>query len=286
MLHVEPSADATLGAKLSGLDLRKLDEATFAEIEAAWHRHAVLVFEAQFLSDAEQIAFSRRFGVLERLITGKAPNPEIGYLSNVRKNGELLEPEGSYALFLRGNTFWHTDSSYKRVPSKASILSARVVPKDGGETEWADMRAAYDALEPELRERVGSLRAVHSYHYSQGLIGGVDVLSEEEWAALPPVEQPVVRVPPATGRRNLYVGRHASHVVGMDEGEDRALLERLTAEGARPPRVFRHRWSEGDVAIWDNRCVLHRGRTWPADQARVMARTTVAGGHAGNEWSL
>ncbi len=286
MIEVQPIAGATLGANVSGVDLRKLDDATFAEIEAAWHAHAVLIFEGQFLSDDEQIAFSRRFGSLERLITDKAPNPEIGYLSNVRPGGELIRPEGSYALFLLGNTFWHTDSSFKRVPAKASILSARAVSRDGGETEWADMRAAYDALDADMRTRIQDAVAVHSYRYSQGLIGGIDVLSDEEWEALPPVEHPLVRVHPTTGRPSIYAGRHASHIVGMDEQEGRARLEGLTRDAAQAPRVFRHRWSKGDLVIWDNRCVLHRGRTWPADQARVMARTTIAGDAPRNEWNL
>ncbi|MBW2282282.1 MAG: TauD/TfdA family dioxygenase [Deltaproteobacteria bacterium] len=286
MIEVRPIADATLGARVSGVDLRKLDDATFGEIEAAWHEHGVLVFEGQFLSDEEQIAFSRRFGSLERLIVGGAPDPEIAYLSNVRPDGRLIAPEGSYALFLLGNTFWHTDSSFKRVPAKASILSARRVPQDGGETEWADMRAAYDALDAETRARADGAVAVHSYRYSQGRIGGVDVLSDAEWDALPPVEHALVRVHPATGRPNLYAGRHASHIVGMDEEQGRALLEKLTADAVQAPRVFAHHWSEGDLVIWDNRCVLHRGRTWPGDQARVMSRTTIAGDDAGNEWSL
>lgn len=285
-LSIEPVAGATLGARVRGVDLRHADDASFDAIEAAWHEHAVLVFPEQHLDDAAQIAFSRRFGALERLIVKDVPNPEIGMLSNLRPDGALIEPGGSYALFLLGNTFWHTDSSFKRVPAKASLLSARRVPREGGETEFADMRAAWAALDPVLADWLAERRAVHSYRYSQGLIGGVDVLSEEEWQALPPVEHPVKRVHPATGRPALYVGRHASHLVGEDEAESRALLEKLTYEAAQPPRVFAHRWSEGDLVIWDNRCVLHRGRTWPADQARVMARTTIAGDEADNEWSL
>lgn len=285
-IEVRASPDTTLGASVSGVDLRTLDDATFEQIEAAWHEHGVLVFAGQFLSDEEQIAFSRRFGALERLISGKALNPEIGMLSNVRPDGSLIEPEGSYALFLLGNTFWHTDSSFKRVPAKASLLSARKVPRQGGETEWADMRAAYDALDDTARARIDAATAVHSYRYSQGLIGGTDVLSEAEWAALPPVEHPVVRVHPATGRRSIYAGRHASHIEGENVEEGRALLDRLTAEAAQPPRVFRHKWTEGDLAIWDNRCMLHRGHTWPSDEPRVMARTTIAGESAENEWAL
>lgn len=283
---IEPIQGATLGATVTGIELAKIDDATFGSIEEAWHTHGVLIFPGQSLSDEEQIAFSRRFGALEKLITEKAQNPDIGMLSNVRPNGELLEPEGSYALFLYGNTFWHTDSSFKRVPSKASLLSARRVPSTGGETEWADMRAAYDELDAALIADLEDAIAVHSYRYSQGLVGGVDVLSEEEWKALPPVEHPVIRTHPATGRKNLYIGRHASHIKGRDVEESRALLNRLTEEASKPPRVFSHTWTEGDIVIWDNRCVLHRGRTWPADQGRVMARTTIAGDDASNEWSL
>lgn len=285
-LSIEPIPGATLGATVTGVRLSQIDDVTFARIEDAWHTHGVLIFPGQFLDDDEQIAFSRRFGALEKLITEKAQNPDIAMLSNVRPNGELIEPEGSYALFLYGNTFWHTDSSFKRVPSKASLLSARQVPSSGGETEWADMRAAYDELDPTLAADLEDAVAVHSYRYSQGLVGGVDVLSEEEWKALPPVEHPVIRTHPATGRKNLYVGRHASHIVGRDVDEGRALLARLTEEGCKPPRVFSHTWAAGDLVIWDNRCVLHRGRTWPSDQARVMARTTIAGDDDTNEWSL
>jgi alpha-ketoglutarate-dependent 2,4-dichlorophenoxyacetate dioxygenase len=286
VLKVHPIEGATLGALVSGVDLRDLGDETFKKIEEAWHRHGVLVFREQFLNGDEQVAFSRRFGVLERLITEKTPNPDIALLSNVKPNGELIEPDGSYALFLLGNTFWHTDSSFKRIPAKASLLSARSVPEIGGETEWADMRAAYDALDDSDREEIENAVAVHSYRYSQELVGGADVLSDQEWDALPPVEHPVVCTHPATGRKNLFIGRHASHIVGRDIGASRALLNRLMEQAAVPPRVFFHRWCDGDIVIWDNRCVLHRGRTWPSDQARVMARTTIAGDGSNNDWTL
>ncbi len=285
-LEVHPTEGSTLGAVITGVDLRDISDQTFETIEDAWHTHGVLIFRNQFLSDDEQIEFSRRFGSLERLITERAQNPDIALLANVKPDGELIEPGSSYALFLLGNTFWHTDSSFKCVPAKASLLSARRVPDIGGETEWADMRAAYDALDPADREDIEGAIGVHSYRYSQGLIGGVDVLSDQEWKALPPVEHPIVRIHPATGRKNLYLGRHASHIVGRDVEESRALLNRLTEEAAKPPRVFSHTWREGDLVIWDNRCVLHRGRTWPDDQARVMARTTIAGEAGDNTWVL
>jgi alpha-ketoglutarate-dependent 2,4-dichlorophenoxyacetate dioxygenase len=247
----------------------------------------VLVFPGQSLSDEAQTAFSRRFGLLEKLIADDlGSNPEFGLLSNLKSDGTLHPHESEHGLFLKGNRAWHTDSSFKRVPAMASILSARQVPDTGGGTEFADMRAAYDELGPKMQALLADKAAVHSYIYSQGLVGGLSVLSEEEQAALPPVEHPVIRVHPRTGRKNLYIGRHASHI--LDEGmeESRALLQQLCDDACQQPRLMCHYWQAGDIVIWDNRCVLHKGQTWPGDQARVMARTTIAGEDAGNEWSL
>ncbi len=276
---------ATLAAEVRGVDLAALDDPTWKEIEALFHARAVLVFPGQHLSDDAQVAFSERFGPLERLISGRARDARVGVLANLDREGRVAAPGDTLDLFLRGNTFWHTDSSYKPVPAKASLLSARLLPSRGGETEFADMRAAWDALDRDEQERLEGRQAVHDYRYSQGLVGGLDILSEEEWAALPPVEQPIVRVHPATGRKSLYIGRHASHVVGMPVPEGRAWLAQLLESACRPPRIFRHRWSVGDLVVWDNRCVLHRGRTWPAGEPRVMNRTTVAGDGA-NDWRL
>lgn len=286
-IHVEP-LDATLGAVVRGVDLKApFGDEAFEEIHAAWLRHAVLVFPGQFLDDESHKAFSRRFGRLERVITRREESTEvISNLSNVRKDGSLIEADGSRALFLKGNSYWHTDSSFKRVPAKASLLSARQVPTEGGETEFADMRAAWDRLGPETQARLDGKVALHSYRYSQGKVGGLDVMSEAELDDLPPVEHPVVRTHPETGRKNLYIGRHASHIVGEDVAPSRALLEGLCEEACRPPRVFSHRWEAGDLVMWDNRCVLHRGRPYPPDQPREMRRTTVAGDVADNEWAI
>jgi alpha-ketoglutarate-dependent taurine dioxygenase len=283
-MTIEP-AGATLGATVCGVDLRSLSDDEWAAVHEAFLRHAVLVFPGQHLDDEAQIAFSERFGSLERLITSGVRDPRIGYLANVNGAGEVVEPKGKVALFLLGNTFWHSDSSFKPVPAKASLLSARVMPPTGGETEWADMRAAYDALPASRRAELDGAVAVHDYLYSQGLIGGLDVMTTEEQQALPPVEHPVVRVHPETGRPSLFVGRHCSHLVGHDVETSRRLLADLVDEACQPPRVFTHRWTPGDLAVWDNRCVLHRGRTWPVDQPRVMARTTVAG-DGDNPWAL
>ena len=286
-LEILPT-DATLGATVRGVGLAGCDDATFAAIERAWDEHAVLVFPCQHLTEAEQAAFSRRFGPLERSLTENnvGGDPEIIVLSNMKPDGGLWPADSAHGLFLEGNNFWHTDSSYKRIPSKGSALAARVVPESGGETAFADMRAAWDALDDGMRARLDGKRAVHSYAYSQGRVGGTETLSQAEWDALPPVEHPVVRRHPATGRPGLYIGRHASHLAGEDVAESRALLERLCAEACRPPRVFVHRWAVGDLVLWDNRCVLHRGLGHPPDQKRCMTRTTLAGDGAANEWSL
>ena len=286
-LEIVPT-DATLGAVVSGVSLASLDDETFAAIERAWDDHAVLVFPDQHLTEAEQTAFSRRLGPLERSLTANnvGADPEIIVLSNVREDGSLWPADSAHGLFLQGNNYWHTDSSYKRIPSKGSALAARTVPETGGETAFADMRAAYDALDSAMQTYLGDRRAVHSYAYSQGRVGGTETLSKEEWDALPPVEHPVVRRHPATGRPSLYIGRHASHLVDEDEAESRALLERLCADACRPPRVFTHRWRVGDLVLWDNRCVLHQGLGHPPDQRRYMTRTTLAGNGASNEWSL
>ena len=197
----------------------------------------------------------------------------------------MAGPDDTLGLFLKGNRYWHTDSSFKKVGAKVSLLRALEVPATGGDTEWADMRAAWDALDRAARDRLDGLVAVHSYAYSQGQVGGETLLTGREWTDLPPVEHPVVRTHPVTGRRSLYVGRHASHIVGMDEQEGRALLRELTENACQPPRIFRHHWQDGDIAAWDNRCVLHRGHPWPFEQRRVMRRTTVAG-EGDNPWAI
>ena len=211
--------------------------------------------------------------------------PAIIHLSNVKKDGTLWEADSDTGRLLKGNNYWHTDSSYKRIPAKASLLRAKIVPKTGGETAFADMRAAYDALDSAMQDWLADKVAMHSYAYSQGKVGGMGGITQDEWDALPPVEQPVIRTHPATGRRNLYIGRHASQIVGEDPDESRRLLEELCIEACRPPRIHIHKWQVGDLVIWDNRCVLHRGLGHPPDQPRRMVRTTVAGDSAeANEW--
>ena len=278
----------SFAAEVTGVDLRRpLDDATVAAIRAAFNDRAVLAFPGQPLTDDQQIAFSLRFGPLEKTITSAMGGTAvISNLSNTDAEGRLYQADDARALFLSGNQRWHSDSSFKVVPAMASLLSAREVPPEGGETEYADMRAAYDALNAATRRRLEGLEAEHSYGYSQGQIS-LAALTEGEMAALPPVRHPVVRSHNETGRKVLYIGRHASHIVGLAVEEGRALLDDLLAHGTQDRFVYRHRWRVGDLVMWDNRAVLHRGRPWDQTKyARIMHRTTVAGEAASNPWRI
>ncbi len=281
-LNVKPT-EATLGAVVTGLSLARMDQETFIRIQAAWHEHAVLIFPGQHLDDAEHLRFTRWFGELEQGIRSKG-TLGISRLSNVASDGTVVSPEDLARRFQRGNMQWHTDSSYKRVGAKASILAAHVVPAVGGQTEWADMRAAYDVLDQEMKAYLDDKIAVHSYRFSHSWHGGLELLDDAELARLPPVEHPVVRIHPDTGRKNLFIGRHASHILGEELESSRELLRELTVAACQSPRTLKHDWTPGDIVIWDNRCVLHRGHEWPDDAARVMVRSTVAGDGASNEW--
>jgi alpha-ketoglutarate-dependent 2,4-dichlorophenoxyacetate dioxygenase len=275
-------------AKVSNVDLaRPLDGTEFKAIEDAFDRFAVLTFSDQPLDDAQQVAFSKHFGPLERMITdalgGKA---EVANLSNIDNDGDLLDTNDARALFLEGNREWHSDSSFKVVPALASALSARKVPPEGGETEYADMRAAYDALPDTLKTELEGLEAEHSYNYSQGKFS-LDAMTDEEQAALPPVIHPLIRVHPETGRKALYIGRHASHILGRPVEEGRALLADLLEHATQPEYCYSHSWQVGELVMWDNRMVLHRGRPWDDTRyKRIMHRTTIAGRATDNPWLI
>jgi alpha-ketoglutarate-dependent 2,4-dichlorophenoxyacetate dioxygenase len=293
-LTVTPHRGAC-GATVTGVDLARLDDNTFTQVLAAWHTHGVLAFPHQHLSEEAHVAFSRRIGQLENTNTrdphSAEHRPTTLQLANINRRGELVsDPEARLNRHLRGNQFWHTDSSFKRISAKASLLAAIQVPDAGGETEYADMRAAYDALDPVHHQQLDRLVAVHSIVWSQSLAMGEDhALPPEEERNLPPVRHPLVRVHEPTGRRSLFIGRHARLVEGLDEAASRHLLDGLLEVACQPPRVYRHRWSAGDLVLWDNRCMLHRGLPWDTRQARVMRRTTVAGEASPgdvNEWLL
>jgi alpha-ketoglutarate-dependent taurine dioxygenase len=274
-LEIEP-ADATLGAVITGVRISALAESEWCAIESAFHEYAVLIFPGQHPSHDEQVAFGRRFGELDPLVahTGTVP------ISNRRPDGALLGDVDPIKQILLGNEGWHTDSSYMPVSARASLLSAEVVTEQGGETEWADMRAAWDALDESLRERVAPLAAHHSLRYSQARAGFASAPGatyhyglDQDTAPL----RPLVKVHPVTGRRALFIGRHAFGIPGLAAQESERLLDELLRFACRPPRVLRHRWQPGDLAIWDNRCVLHRARPYDPSVPRVMHHTRIAG---------
>jgi len=270
---VEPT-HATVGAVVTGVDLNTLAASEWSAIRAAFLEHAVLIFPGQRLSAAAQTAFAERFGNIECL----AADRKIVPISNRRADGTLLSDHEHGMQIMMGNEGWHTDSSYMRVSAKASVLSAHVVPTHGGETEWADMRAAYAALDDAMRSRIAGLSAYHSLRYSQARIGHVAAVgSSYGFHDEQPPLRPLVKIHPETGRAALYIGRHAYGIPGLDPDESEALLDHLVAFACRAPRVYAHSWSPGDVVIWDNRCVLHRARPYDHREARVMMHVRVAG---------
>jgi len=250
-------------------------------VRDAFNRYAVVVFPEQPLTDDEQIAFSERFGPLEVSIRKdrqrRIENPRVSDISNVDERDRVFDPDDERAIYNAGNRLWHSDSSFKRVPAMASLLSGREVPPEGGETEYADLRGAWDALPADRRRGLEALVAEHSFVYSRGLIG-YDQFTDAERAAVPPVQQAVVRTHPATGRKSLYLGSHASYIIGRPVEEGRALLRDLLDFATQPQFVYRHVWRRHDLVMWDNRCALHRGRPWDERRyRRIMHRTTVAG---------
>jgi alpha-ketoglutarate-dependent 2,4-dichlorophenoxyacetate dioxygenase len=270
------------GARVTGVDLaRPLDDVTFKAIFETFNEYSVLVFPGQGLTDEQQIAFSRRFGPLEETIKGIAHNskvaPEIAFLANIDPDGNLIDPTDKRMVYHSANQMWHTDSSFKRVPALASALSGREVPPEGGETEFASMRVAYERLPKDLQAWLEGQVAIHSFAYSRGLIAS-GLLRPEDEAQVPPVEQVMIRTNPVNGRKSIYVASHASHIIGMPVEKGRALIRELIELTTEPENVYRHVWTVGDLVMWDNRCVLHRGRLWDsARYQRVMHRTTVAG---------
>jgi alpha-ketoglutarate-dependent taurine dioxygenase len=271
-MKVEP-LDATLGARVTDVRLADLDDATWATIEAAFHEHGILVFPAQHLSDDEQRAFATRFGDLEVIVGEDGMTP----IANIKRSGEVLAADNPVMSILRGNQGWHTDSSYMPVSAKASMLSARVVPSQGGRTEWCDMRAAYDALDDATKARIDGRSAAHSIVYSQRRAGEETFAGGYGYDVGVPPRRPLVKVHPATGRPALFIGRHAHDVSGLTAEESEALLDGLLDFACRPPRVYTHQWQVGDLVVWDNRCVLHRAQPWDWSEPRVMMHTRVSG---------
>jgi alpha-ketoglutarate-dependent 2,4-dichlorophenoxyacetate dioxygenase len=270
--------------EVSGIDIsRALAREEVAQIEAGMDRYAVLVFHDQKLTDDEQMAFSVNFGALENARGGNITKPEdkrlregMNDVSNLNRDGQPLERDSRQRLFNLGNMLWHSDSSFRPIPAKYSLLSARVVNPIGGNTEFADMRAAYDALDAPTKALIEDLVCEHSLMYSRGSLGMLDY-SEDERAMFRPVRQRLVRTHPVTGRKSLYLSSHAGGIVGMPMPEARILLRDLTEHATQPRFVYVHQWRVWDLVIWDNRQMMHRVRRYDDSHPRDMRRTTVAG---------
>jgi alpha-ketoglutarate-dependent 2,4-dichlorophenoxyacetate dioxygenase len=270
--------------EVSGIDIaRPLSPEEVAAIEAGMDRYAVLVFRDQQIRDEQQMAFSRNFGRLEDARGGNITRPEdkrlqvgMNDVSNLGKDGRPLDRASRERTFNLGNMLWHSDSSFRAIPAKYSLLSARVVNPKGGNTEFADMRAAYDTLDADTKALIEDLVCEHSLMYSRGALGMSD-FTEEERTMFRPVRQRLVRTHPVTGRKSLYLASHAGDIVDMPVAEARILLRDLTEHATQPAFVYVHTWRQWDLVMWDNRQMMHRVRRYDESQPRDMRRTTVAG---------
>ena len=273
MISVE-RLPATLGATVRGVRLAQLDDSDWTQIYAAFLEHAILLFPGQHLTADEQATFGRRFGPFEPITANEGLTP----ITNLLKDGSLRDPDDPIMHIIRGNEGWHTDSSYMPISAKASVLSAHIVPTTGGQTEWADMRAAYDSLDPTVQARIEHLSAYHSILYSQRRRGWDDAPEGAYgYAVKDEPLRPLVKVHPETGRRSLFIGRHAHDIPGIPPEESEQLLDELLTFACQPPRTYAHHWQVGDVIVWDNRCVLHRARPWDLAEPRLMKHTRIKG---------
>jgi alpha-ketoglutarate-dependent 2,4-dichlorophenoxyacetate dioxygenase len=265
-------------AELRGVTLADVtaDDAAYAAVRAAFEEHSVLVFRGQEVTDDGQLAFSRRFGPPEVTKVGSlGTGTHFITLTTVGADGKIVPPDHRYALRNKANQLWHTDSSFKDTPALTSILSARIVPDHGGETEYVSTRLAFERLDPAMQKKIANLFAWHDYAYSRSQIAP-DLASPEERAALPPNCWRMVWKNPVNGRSAIYLASHAREVEGMDYATGRALIDELTAAATAPGASYEHKWRNGDVVMWDNRATMHRGRPWPAHEARLMVRTTIS----------
>ena len=265
-------------AELRGVTLADVanDDAAYAAVRAAFEEHSVLVFRGQEVTDDLQLAFSKRFGPPEVTKVGSlGTGSHFVILSTIGPDGKVVPPDHRYALRNKANQLWHTDSSFKRTPALTSVLSARIIPARGGETEYVSTRLAFERLDPALRQKLENSFAWHDYNHSRSQIAP-GLATPEERAALPPVCWRMVWKNPVNGRGALYLASHAYAIEGMEPAAGKALIDELTAAATMPQASYVHVWQSGDVLMWDNRATMHRGRPWPAHEARLMVRTTVS----------
>ena len=266
-----------LGAELSGIELSAdMDEALFRVVYQAFLRHQVLVFPPRDLPPGDQVAFARRFGEVQVHVMNQYHAdgyPELYRLSNLDRNGK---PSGHHPD--KGTLAWHTDGSWQRVTGQATIIYGEVMPESGGETHFCDMYGAYERLSSSWKRRIDGLRAVHNLDFSRNRRHGEDPLTEAQRLAKPPVDHPIVRTHPETGRKCLFLGDHAEYIQDMPYGEGRALIEELNALAVHADLTYEHHWKARELLVWDNRCVMHRATPYDAAaQGRVIRRCTVLG---------
>jgi len=266
-----------LGAEIVGVDLaRGVDDVLFRSIHTAFLQYQVLLFRMQDLPPGRQVEFARHFGEVQIHVMNQYHAdgyPELYRLSNLDENGN---PNGKHPD--KGTLAWHTDGSWRRVTGQATIIYAEVVAGEGGETHFCDMYRAYERLSPEWKKRIANLLAVHNLDFSRTRRHGEEPMTEAQRREVPPVDHPIVRTHPDTGRKCLFLGDHAEYIVGMDYDEGRALIDELNALAVHPDLTYEHRWTPGELIVWDNRCLMHRATDYdPAVQRRVVRRCTVLG---------
>jgi taurine dioxygenase len=276
VLEVRPLCRA-FGAELIGVDLSQpVDDALFEHIHGAFLEHQLLLLRDQDLPPANQVALGRRFGEVQVHVMNQYHAdgfPELYFLSNLDDQGR---PSGKHPD--RGTLAWHTDGSWRRVTGQATILYGVEVPAEGGETHFCDMYGAYDALSGAMKERLEGMRAIHNLDFSRSRRHGEDPMTEAQKREVPPVDHPVIRTHPGTGRKCVFLGDHAENVAGLGYEEGRRLVEEINSQAVRPELTYRHRWRPGDLVIWDNRCLMHRSTPYDtALERRVMRRCTILG---------
>jgi alpha-ketoglutarate-dependent 2,4-dichlorophenoxyacetate dioxygenase len=265
-----------LGAEVLGLRVAAVDDATFPAVYAAFLEHQLLLFRDQDLPPGDQVAFARRFGEVQVHVMDQyhaSAYPELYTLTNLDASGR---PTGKHPD--RGTMAWHTDGSWRRTTGQATMLYAEQIPSTGGETGWADMYSAYEALSAEERARLAKTRAIHNLNFSRNRRHGEDPMTEAQRAAVPPVDHPVIRTHPETGRKCVFLGDHAETIEGMDYDEARRFIDALNERIVSLARTYTHHWRPRDFMVWDNRCLLHKAGSYDtAREPRVIRRCTILG---------
>lgn len=275
-IEIRPLCEC-FGAEIVGIDLAQpVDDALYARIHSAFLERQLLLFRDQDLSPGNHVALGRRFGEVQVHVMNQYHAdgfPELYFLTNLDEQGK---PSGRHPD--KGTLAWHTDGSWRRVTGQATMLYAIEIPGEGGETHFCDMYGAYAALSDEMKSRLADARALHNLDFSRSRRHGEDPMTEAQKREVPPVDHPVVRTHPETGRKCIFLGDHAETIIGLDYEQGRKLVEEINALAIRPELTYRHRWRKRDLVIWDNRCLMHRSTPYDTTrERRVMRRCTILG---------